>query len=168
MSPRMNRVFSMFTVMFGAQKMSSVYEGMNHDAVADIWDGQLRGFDDQTVNRAMQSVMDDSSDWPPSLPAFKSICRQFVRAEPVPTALPAPRDPVPPEVAEALQSKPLEDHLRWVRNPKSFVALRMLRQAAERDRRLHDILLDLIDHPMRVTNPDVQKALSGMRGLIAA
>lgn len=165
MSPRMVRVFSMFTVMFGAQKMSAVYEGMNHDAVAEIWDGQLRGFDDQTVNRAMQAVMDSDGAWPPTLPAFKGICRQFIQDAPI--ALPAPREPIPAAAAAAMHQaghkEPPTDPLRWARNPKSLVALRMLRTGVERgeNRHLRDILAELASKPSGVTNADVRRALGG-------
>ena len=161
MSPKIKGVFSMFSAMFGSQKMSAVYENMNPDAVARLWDQQLSGFDDKTVRKAVQAVMDSDSAWPPSLPQFKAICRDFHRPESQTPALEAPMSQPNPEVMEKIAGiKPVEDHLRWARNPKSMQAMMAVIRGCQGNRAMRTILEGLVSNPSKVTDPEVRKFLN--------
>lgn len=47
-------------------------------SVIDTWARQLRGYPVKTIMRAAQSVIDNGGAYPPGLPEFKAVCRQFV------------------------------------------------------------------------------------------
>src|SRR5574343_1741160 len=89
-------LFRRFTVTWGAQKVASTFApptGCETDWMEDVmnhWGAQLGGFGPGALRCALQAAIDSGRDWPPTLPEFKMLCREFNRTEQRPAALPAP------------------------------------------------------------------------------
>lgn len=85
------QVFRRFDMLFGAQKMASVWAENEPGEVRKVWDDQLARFTPATIARATQSVIDDGLSWPPTLPEFVARCRSFI--EPAHSVLKLPEPP---------------------------------------------------------------------------
>lgn len=86
------RLFEKFTRLYGSQKVASMWADADPHAVQADWEAQIRRFPAQVIREAVQALIDKGTDWPPTLPAFVAICRDFHRPESqsVDQALPAP------------------------------------------------------------------------------
>lgn len=89
-------LFRRFTTTWGVQRVSSHFAppgGHEPDWMEDVtnaWRAQLANFSGETLKRALQAAIDSGREWPPSLPEFRALCRQFNRPEQRMAALPAP------------------------------------------------------------------------------
>lgn len=143
-----NRIMERFGVLFGNQKMASVFQGVS-DATAEAWEAQLRETDPEVVKQALKSLADNPPEWPPALAEWIKLCKQFNRPEHR-AALPPPPH-APTDVGRQMQSeirnvieKPGYDYLMWAKQPGSAKAVELLVRGAREDRRLRDILDHLI------------------------
>lgn len=93
-----DRIFSRFTAMFGSQKVATMWAGVPVEEVKAVWAQALGTYDAATIGKAMQAVLDSGKEWPPTLPEFKALCRQFRDPSHTPAALPAPGGTIDPEV----------------------------------------------------------------------
>lgn len=146
-----NRIVRHFTTLFGAQKVASVFGGNTEDqvATADAWEAQLRATSPETIKRALGALTSNPPSWPPSLAEWIVLCRDFSRVEHQPAALPPPKVvsqvglDISKELAVTIE-KYEYDFLLWAKRPGSMQAVRLLARGAQTDRRLRNILDDLL------------------------
>lgn len=146
------RLFAWMIRTYGLTKVYSSYnihgeKPSERDAVLanviDDWDAQIERFNGPTLKRAIQALIDGGKGWPPSLPEFVALCRDFNRPEastrPI---LSAPRQKKPESVnLGSLINRTQTDHLRWARKLGSLTAARYLTSPrCQDDPRLRDIL----------------------------
>lgn len=93
-----DRIFSRFAAMFGVQKVGAMWAGTPIEEVKAVWAAQIGRFPPEAIGKAMQAVVDSGREWPPTLPEFVALCRQFRDPSHVPAALPAPGGAIDPEV----------------------------------------------------------------------
>ena len=86
------RLFDRFKVAFGVQKVGAMWQGMDPAEVMAGWGQQLGRFPPDALASALQAVIDSGREWPPTLPEFKAICRDFhrPRQDEAQPSLPAP------------------------------------------------------------------------------
>lgn len=85
------RLFARFTAIYGAQKVAAMWavaDGTDsrrvEEATAAVkaeWAQQLGRFNGGTIAVAVQAVIDSGRQWPPTLPEFVAICRDYARPE---------------------------------------------------------------------------------------
>lgn len=93
LSPELvERLFSRLSTIYGAQKMSAMWSGeaVDHGEVKATWGAALGRYPLKAIGRAVQALVDQAGEWPPTLPQFCELCRQFNRPEHEAAALPAP------------------------------------------------------------------------------
>jgi hypothetical protein len=121
-----DRLFARFGAMYGAQ-WAEKWRGFDIDEVKATWAEDLDGVTGEQLRKALEHVKGNCA-FPPSLPEFVGVCRQFrVERQNVPY-LPAPVSRMPPEIAEQLKAfvegKRSGDHRDWARkiltNPKAY------------------------------------------------
>jgi hypothetical protein len=143
-----DRLFLRLAAIYGHQKLSAMWPSDDQE-VRQTWEEQLRRFSPEVLRKAIQALLDAGREWPPTLPEFVAICRQFTRPEQadVPVALPPPSASEVATAAKQLQSiaevvtkPPGWDYLSWARRPKSAQAVWLLQREAQHDARLLDIL----------------------------
>jgi len=146
-----NRMMRHFTTLFGAQKVASIFGGSPEDqrATADAWEAQLRSIPPETIKRALDAITANPPSWPPSLAEWIVLCRDFSRVEHRAAALPPPKviTEAGKEIAQELAytiKKEEYDFLYWAKRPGSAQAVRLLVSGAKEDRRLRNILDDLL------------------------
>lgn len=152
-----NRIMERFGVLFGNQKMASVFSGVD-DATAEAWESQLRETNPEVVKQALKSLADNPPDWPPALAEWIKLCKQFNRPEHR-VALPPPKHEQT-EIGRQMQAdiqtairKPDYDYLHWAKHPGSAKAVELLVRGAREDRRLRDIL----DHLIKTDGADCRR-----------
>jgi len=86
-----DRLFSRFTALYGAQKVGAMWHGADIAEVKSVWAAQIEPHKD-VLRDAIQSLINQGREWPPTLPEFVALCRQFRPAygQPPGTALMAP------------------------------------------------------------------------------
>lgn len=84
------RLFDRFKVAFGVQKVGAMWQGMDAAEVMAGWGAQLGRFPPEALSRALQAVIDSGREWPPTLPEFVAICRDFHRPRQGESALSLP------------------------------------------------------------------------------
>lgn len=88
------RLFARFTIIYGIQKMASMWpaEGVDHEEMKRVWGEQLGRYSLPVIGKAVQALVDSSGEWPPTLPEFVRLCREYNRPEARTSAelLPAP------------------------------------------------------------------------------
>ena len=146
-TPWADRLFQRLAAIYGHQKLATMFADDSGEVRA-TWEEQLRRFKPEVLRRAIQSVIDGGSDWPPTLAQFVGICRDHNRGEQA--SAPALPPPSPTDLARAAEqigqiagalSRPADaDRLSWARVPRSEHAVRLLLRGAEHDQRLRDIL----------------------------
>lgn len=146
------RLFDRLAMIFGAQKVGSMWEGIeDRSEVTRMWGQQLSRFHPQSIGAALQAVIDSGREWPPTLPEFVELCRQSAVGRQNAQAIGYTQDVTPQ--GEALQN--LEriksmmsrigeagrrDPMHWAKHPKSVQAVRLLVRGAKTDNRLREIL----------------------------
>lgn len=88
-----DRLFSRFAALYGAQKVGAMWHGADIAEVKSVWAAQIEPHKD-VLRDAIQSLINQGREWPPTLPEFVALCRQFRPAYGLPpgTALMAPGD----------------------------------------------------------------------------
>lgn len=76
-----DRLFDRFTAIYGAQKVAAMWGGADLAEVKALWAQQLGRFTGGTIAVAVQAVIDSGRQWPPTLPEFVAICRDYARPE---------------------------------------------------------------------------------------
>lgn len=144
-TPWADRLFERFAALYGHQKLATMFAD-DAGEVRQAWEEQLRRFQPEVLRRAIQALIDAAGEWPPTLPQFVGICREFNRPEQS-LALPPPTVTDVARAAEqiadiaSLAVKPAGwDYLSWARRPKSAQAVWLLQRGAKRDQRLRDLL----------------------------
>lgn len=146
-----NRIVRHFTTLFGAQKVATVFGGTPEDqiATAEAWEAQLRSLDPEVIRKALQSLSSNPPAWPPALSEWIALCRDFSRIEHRAAALPPPKvisevgKEISQQIAVSIQRNEY-DFLYWAKRPGSRQAVQLLARGAKDDRRLRDILDDLL------------------------
>jgi hypothetical protein len=119
-------LFRRFAVMYGS-KWTAMWADVPIADVMDAWREDLNGVTGEQVKRALEHCK-SHCPFPPTLPEFLGVCRQFrVTGQSVPY-LPAPVSRMPPHIAEQLKAfvegKRSGDHRDWARkilaNPKQY------------------------------------------------
>lgn len=175
-TPWADRVFLRFAAIYGHQKLAAMFAD-DAEEVRQTWEEQLRRFSPEIIRRSIQSLIDASGEWPPTLPQFVGVCKDYNRPEQaaVPAALPPPTATETAQAAEQLQriaetvSRPATwDYLAWARRPKSAQAVLLLQRGAERDSRLKDIfaahLADGGIHCQRDEARELVQAIAAAKG----
>ncbi len=100
-TPLATELFRRFSRLYGPQKLAGMWKAQNAkpEQTAQLmrevraeWEVQLRRFDSKVLAQALQAVIDEGREWPPTLPEFVKVCKDFRRPElqTVQQALPAP------------------------------------------------------------------------------
>lgn len=76
-----DRLFQKFALMYGGA-WADKWAGMPIDAVKGEWTRGLHGIDMDAMRLALENIMTEGKPFPPSLPEFVSLCRQFTRRGP--------------------------------------------------------------------------------------
>lgn len=75
------RIFDRFTAIYGSQKVGAMWAGANLEEVRQVWGEALGQFSADTFGQALRSLEQTSTEWPPTLPTFVTLCRQYNRPE---------------------------------------------------------------------------------------
>jgi hypothetical protein len=94
-------LFKRFSVMYGS-KWSAMWADVPMADVIDAWQEDLNGVNAEQVKRALD-YLKANNPFPPTLPQFLSICRQFRVAPQNVAYLPAPVSRMPPEIRQQLR-----------------------------------------------------------------
>lgn len=92
--PYAERMMQHFSVMYGNQKVKSMYMEDDNGIMAanEAWEGFLRKTKPEVIRRVIDALPGLGREWPPSLSEFMGMCREFDRPEQRQhIALPAPR-----------------------------------------------------------------------------
>jgi len=73
-----DRLFQKLALMYGKAWLD-LWAGMPIDAVKAEWSRTLTGIDPEAMRLALDSLLTSGKPFPPTLPEFTSLCRQFVR-----------------------------------------------------------------------------------------
>lgn len=82
----MDRLFQKLALMYGAA-WADKWAGTPIDAVKGEWARSLHGVEPEAMRLALEAIMTEGRPFPPSLPEFVSLCRQFARRGPHQLAL---------------------------------------------------------------------------------
>jgi len=125
------RLLSRLRVLYG-DKFSAQWADVSKEELASAWhaDVTLR-FGVEQIRRALEHLTTNST-FPPTLPEFVSLCRQFRPTAATTLYLPAPVSRMPPEIADQLKAfihhvRGGDDCRKWARkivaNPKNYPGL---------------------------------------------
>lgn len=152
-TPWADRLFERFAALYGHQKLATTWPVEGAAEVRQAWEEQLRRFSPEVLRKALQALIDAAGEWPPTLPQFVGLCREFNRPEQAPAAA-ALAPATPTQAAQAAQAidrivagiakPPAWDYLDWAKRPRSPQAVALLQRGAEADPRLRDILRELV------------------------
>jgi hypothetical protein len=122
-----DRLFARFGAMYGAQ-WAEKWRGFDIEEVKATWAEDLDGVTGEQLRKALDHVKANCA-FPPSLPEFLGVCRQF-RPKPQNVAyLPAPRGELPDnavmrKVKDASIGEPRRSGREWARkilaNPTAY------------------------------------------------
>lgn len=90
-------LFVRLATMYGRAWLD-MWVGAPLDAVKVEWARSLQGFTPETIRLALESLKSEGRAFPPNLPEFVHLCRQFVRRGPHRLSLAAPRYEPPGDV----------------------------------------------------------------------
>lgn len=99
-----DRLFQKLHAMYG-RSWADLWAGAPMDAVKAEWVAALGGFELETIRLALESLKTEGKQYPPNLPEFVHLCRQFVRRGPHRLALAAPRYEPPQNVFANLRKQ---------------------------------------------------------------
>lgn len=145
-TPWADRLFQRLAAIYGNQKLSSTMFSDDYGEVRQTWEEQLRRFSPEVLRRAIQALVDAGGEWPPTLPQFIGIAREFNRPEqtlalPPPSATDTARAAEQlGQIADAVALPAGGDPLAWARRPKSAQAVWLMRRGAQHDPRLRELL----------------------------
>jgi hypothetical protein len=93
------RIFLRFQVMYGVQKLGSMWAATDIDEVKRVWAESLGRYPREALSAAVLALPEEHGAWPPTLPEFVALVR--AKAEPVP-AMHRAALPVPARTAEEI------------------------------------------------------------------
>ena len=93
-------LFKRLSVMYGS-RWAAMWDGVPMADVVDGWQTDLTGVTSDQVKRALEHLK-ANNPFPPTLPEFLGICRQFKALPQNVAYLPATRSKMPPEVRQQL------------------------------------------------------------------
>ena len=99
----MDRLFQVLHAMYG-RSWADMWVGAPMDAVKAEWARSLSGFEMETIRLALEAIKAEGKTFPPNLPEFVALCRQFIRGRTHRIALAAPRYQPPENVFAAWPS----------------------------------------------------------------
>lgn len=70
-----HEIFQRFVGMYGAPRVADMWRGTDIDAVKAIWTADLLPFSRRQIAGAFEKLKDIATDFPPSLPSFRALCR---------------------------------------------------------------------------------------------
>lgn len=85
-----DRLFQVLHAMYG-RSWADMWVGAPVDAVKAEWARSLSGFEMETIRLALEALKSEGKAFPPNLPEFVSLCRQFIRGKTHRLSLAAPR-----------------------------------------------------------------------------
>lgn len=85
------RIFERMSAVYGVQKMSSMWTGVNPASVKHSWAETLGRYPPEAVAEAVRCMGDECGPWPPSLTEFVALARTKVQAPEHRRALPVPK-----------------------------------------------------------------------------
>lgn len=97
-----DRLFQRLAQLYGRAWLD-LWAGVPMDGVKAEWAASLQGFDVETIRLALESLKTEGKQFPPNLPEFVSLCRQFVRRGPHRLALASPRYEPPANIFAKLK-----------------------------------------------------------------
>ncbi len=71
------KLFDRFVSMWGAQKVGAMWDGANLDEVRSVWGRALGPYELETIGKAVDAIQRSGREWPPTLPEFLAVMRQF-------------------------------------------------------------------------------------------
>lgn len=95
-------MFARFHATYGS-KMSAMWGDCPQADIIDAWRDGLRGVRPEKIKRALELMLVEHPEWPPTLGQFLSLCRRPLVASHRP-ALPAPRTEMPPAIRAKLRA----------------------------------------------------------------
>lgn len=141
-----DRLFDRFTAIFGAQKVAGMWAGASMPLVKQTWAEQLGRIDPDMVRAGLQRMVDEGTEWPPTLPEFVALCRRAPTvAAHQPAQLPAPVSRVAAaenlaKVQRLVGGVGVEDPLFWAKRPLTAAAVRLMLVGAQHSDQLSRIL----------------------------
>lgn len=91
-TPFADRLFARFGAIYGVQKVGAMFSDASAKPeerdrriaqVRVLWEAQLSRFDERVrgeiIGKALQALVDRGDEWPPTLPQFIAICKDFRR-----------------------------------------------------------------------------------------
>jgi hypothetical protein len=106
------RIFERMTALYGVQKMSAMWTGVNAEQVKQTWAQSLGRYPRQAIAQAVEAMADECGAWPPSLPEFCGLVRGKVAAPEHRPALPVPNRTKAEIAAGAAQMDRIKSLLR--------------------------------------------------------
>ena len=97
-----DRLFQKLHTMYGKAWLD-LWIGVPIDAVKAEWARTLHGVEPETMRLALDSMATEGRAFPPNLPEFVALCRQFVRKGPHRLSLAAPRHDAPDGAIRSLR-----------------------------------------------------------------
>lgn len=91
MDQRTEKLFDRFLTIYGAQRFATMWAGADLELVKQTWGAALAKFDNETLAKALHGLVVNGNDWPPTLPQFVNICRQFNVQSKIQTQLSGPK-----------------------------------------------------------------------------
>lgn len=99
-----DRLFQLLHAMYG-KAWADMWVGAPLDKVKVEWARSLEGFDMESIRLAVESLKTEGKVFPPNLPEFVYLCRQFIRRGPHRLALASPRYEPPENVFANLRKQ---------------------------------------------------------------
>lgn len=100
----MRRLFARLHASYGS-KMSAMWGDCPQADIIDAWRHGLKGVPAERIARALELMLTDHPEWPPTLGQFLALCRRPLLASASHVeALPAPRTEMPAHVKAQLMA----------------------------------------------------------------
>lgn len=97
-----DRLFQVLHTMYG-RGWADLWIGVPLDAVKAEWSRSLQGVQPESIRLALEALKTGGRAFPPNLPEFMALCRQFVRRGPHRIALASPRTDAPAQAFQSLR-----------------------------------------------------------------
>lgn len=70
-----DRIFERMTSFYGVPKLAAMWEGQDTATVKRVWGEALADMRKDEILRGVESLLTRASEWPPTLPEFRMMCR---------------------------------------------------------------------------------------------
>jgi len=102
-----DRLFQKLAMMYGKAWLDQ-WSGMPMDEVKGEWSRTLTGIEPDAIRLALDSMLTAGKPFPPTLPEFVALCRQFRKSGAARLYLTAPRTDAPADVFKNLRAAMLK------------------------------------------------------------